>query len=94
MAPNSIARYANNSPITDIQELPVPFAERTPTDVFCTVCTGLAALAMLIVAIVSLNLYNLQKMTYPADSQGRHCTLDNPNFNYLYFVDPQDIVTI
>ncbi len=31
-------------------------------------------------------------MTYPTDSSGRHCTLDNPKYNYLYFTSLQDSV--
>ena len=29
-------------------------------------------------------------MTYPTDSSGRHCTLDNQNYNYLYFPSPNN----
>ena len=77
-----------------MSELPVPFDERTPTDVFCTVVTAIFALAMLVFSIVSLKAANLRDMTYPTDSMGRKCTLDNPVFNYLYFVNPADIVHI
>jgi len=45
---------------------------------------------MLITAAVSFNLAQLAKMTYPTDSSGRHCTLDNPNYNYLYFPSPNN----
>ena len=31
-------------------------------------------------------------MTYPTDSMGRKCTLDNPKFNYLYFTNINDHV--
>lgn len=45
---------------------------------------------MFITALVTLNMSALQKMTYPTDSQGRHCTLDNNNFNFLYFPTPNN----
>jgi hypothetical protein len=47
---------------------------------------------MLLGAILSLDLGKLQHMTYPTDQQGRHCTLDNPNYNYLYFTSSSDPV--
>jgi hypothetical protein len=31
-------------------------------------------------------------MSYPTDQQQRHCTLDNPNYNYLYFSSLEDAV--
>ena len=45
---------------------------------------------MFVMAVINLNLIKLQKMTYPTDSMGRHCTLDNANFNYLYFPSPNN----
>lgn len=93
MAANkTIPSYADNSEISSISQIPVSFANRLPTDVFCTVVTSLFAVGMLIFAIVSMNPTHLRDMTYPTDSMGRKCTLDNSQFNYLYFVDPSDIV--
>lgn len=68
----------------------MPFQLRTSTDRFCTIITSLFAIAMLGIAIASFNLTQLAKMTYPTDSAGRHCTLDNPNYNYLYFPSPNN----
>lgn len=47
---------------------------------------------MFIAAIICLDLSSLQRMTYPTDQQGRHCTLDNSNYNYLYFSSSNDPV--
>ncbi len=47
---------------------------------------------MFLIAIFNFNLDALQKMTYPTDQMGRHCTLDNANFNYLYFTSSNDPV--
>jgi hypothetical protein len=63
---------------------------RTSTDRFCTIITSLFAIGMFITAVVSFNLTQLANMTYPTDSAGRHCTLDNPNYNYLYFPSPNN----
>lgn len=52
--------------------------------------TALFALFMFVMAVVSFNLGQLAKMTYPTDSAGRHCTLDNSNYNYLYFPSPNN----
>jgi hypothetical protein len=85
-----INNYKTGEKIVNGDQLPVPFDKRTSTDVFCTVITSLFAITMLGIAIAKLNLPALQKMTYPTDSQGRHCTLDNANFNYLYFPSPKN----
>jgi len=47
---------------------------------------------MLIMAIVVLDTNKLGRMTYPTDMAGRHCTLDHPEFNFLYFTSPTDPV--
>jgi hypothetical protein len=80
--------YKTGEDITSGDELPVTSEQRIPTDVFCTVVTSLFAVGMLVLAVSRLDLPQLQKMTYPTDSAGRHCTLDNPNYNYLYFPSP------
>ena len=49
---------------------------------------------MLVGAIAGLDLGKLQRMTYPTDHQGRHCTLDNANYNYLYFTSTTDPVAL
>jgi hypothetical protein len=89
-----IPNYKTNEPLESIEEFPVPSSERIPTDVFCTVITSIFAIAMLGTAIASLDLNNLQKMTYPTDQEGRHCTLDNANYNYLYFTSSNDPVLV
>ena len=72
--------------------VPIANDQRIQTDIFCTIVTAIWAVAMLGVAIAVLDLEKLQKMTYPTDQQGRHCTLDNPNYNYLYFTSLHDPV--
>lgn len=66
--------------------------KRTCTDLFCTIIGAAFTLLILVGAIAVMDLNNLQKITYPTDSQGRMCTLDNPNYNYLYFTSFTDPV--
>ena len=82
--------YKTGELIVSGDQLPVSFNDRTSTDICCTFLTSVFALGMFIAAIVFLNLFQLQKMTYPTDSSGRHCTLDNQNYNYLYFPSPNN----
>lgn len=82
--------YKTGVEITSTNDLPVPAEQRTSTDVFCTFVTSIFALTMFVIALVCLNLPALQKMTYPTDSQSRHCTLDNANYNYIYFTTPNN----
>ena len=82
--------YKTGELITNTDQLPVPFQLRTSTDLFCTIITSMFAIGMFVTAIVSFNLTQLAKMTYPTDSAGRHCTLDNANYNYLYFPSPNN----
>ena len=49
-------------------------------------------LSMFIMSIVFLDLKKLQQITYPTDSDGKKCTLDHTNFNYLYFTSLTDAV--
>lgn len=82
--------YKTGEEVSNGDQLPVSFDKRISTDVFCTVFTALFAVVMLGIAIACINLPALQKMTYPTDSEGRHCTLDNQNYNYLYFPSPSN----
>lgn len=84
--------YKTNEPIQSTSELPIPSQQRIPTDLFCTIFTSIFAIAMFIAAIASMDVAKLQRMTYPTDQQGRHCTLDNQNYNYLYFASSNDPV--
>jgi hypothetical protein len=54
--------------------------------------SAIFGIAIFIGAIAVMDLTQLQKITYPTDSQGRMCTLDNPNYNYLYFTSFTDPV--
>lgn len=87
-----LRNYKTNQPIESVDDLPVPSAERIQTDRFCIIFSTLFAVGMFITAIACLDLNKLQRMTYPTDQQGRHCTLDNGNYNYLYFTSPSDPV--
>jgi hypothetical protein len=49
---------------------------------------------MLVISIVVLDANKLGRMTYPTDTAGRHCTLDNGAFNFLYFTSPSDPVIL
>ncbi len=49
---------------------------------------------MIIIAIVCFDLEKLVSTTYPTDIDGRLCTKDNPQYNYLYFTSPSDTVYI
>mgnify|MGYP007068602151 FL=1 len=49
---------------------------------------------MFVLACVVFNQQKLQYITYPTDGMGRKCTLDSPDFNYLYFTSVQDSVLI
>lgn len=91
---NLLRNYKTNEPIESIDNLPVSSTERIQTDRFCIIVSTLFAVGMFITAIASLDLNKLQRMTYPTDQQGRHCTLDNGNYNYLYFTSPHDPVLI
>ena len=84
--------YKTNEPLDNIFDIPIDNSQRIPTDTFCTIITALFAIAMLATAIIVLDLEKLQRMTYPTDQMGRHCTLDNPNYNYLYFTSTTDPV--
>ncbi len=77
-----------------MSDLPVPFSERSSTDLFCTIITAIFAIAMFVTACVVFNNQKLAYMTYPTDGEGHKCTLDNPTYNYLYFTTINDPVHI
>ena len=87
-----LRNYKTNQPIESVDDLPVPSSERIQTDRFCIIFSTVFAVGMLATAIACLDLNKLKRMTYPTDQQGRHCTLDNENYNYLYFTSPTDPV--
>jgi len=47
---------------------------------------------MFVIACFTFDLNKLNSLTYPTDNNGRKCTLDNPQFNYLYFTTLNDVV--
>ena len=70
------------------------FTLETCTDLFCTVFTTIFAVTIFIASIILLDAEKLRIITYPTDGVGHKCTLDNPNYNYLYFTSFNDPVHV
>lgn len=47
---------------------------------------------MIVLAVINFNLDKLNQTTYPTDIDGKLCTRNNNNFNYLYFTSPSNTV--
>lgn len=47
---------------------------------------------MIVLAVINFNLDKLNQTTYPTDIDGKLCTRDNNNYNYLYFTSPSNTV--
>lgn len=67
--------------------------DRICTDIFCTVFSITFSIFMLIIAIITFDINKLSRSTYPTDIEGRLCTYDNREYNYLYFTSLNDPVT-
>lgn len=75
--------------------------QRNCTDVFCLVIGVVLTLIMLLIAIfgyeqckIIINAEKFIKTNFPADSEGRLCGVELPNYPYLYFAQVPEIVKI
>lgn len=73
--------------------------ERKCTDRICLILGLVLTLAIALYSILNINirkisyyLENQNRLSVPSDSDGKMCGIDYPNFPYIYFTNPPDIV--
>ena len=71
-----------------------PDEKRNCTDVLCLIIGFTFSLIMFIIAISTFNYSKYNEMNFPADSAGTLCGIDKPGYEYVYFVNPPQMVIL